>query len=138
MPGCKRLAIPKKTTDRIQPLDVFYNRQMKSIMRHAYDRVVLDQLPISMITRDNIIRLVSLTHSQMSAEIFRDLIGYAWYASGYVDSHPGVFKTVDEVCFDINADSCQVTNCDQSPFICCSWCNKILCFNHFFIEYHFH
>jgi hypothetical protein len=137
VPECKRFAIPKKTTDRIQPLDVFYNRQMKSIMRHAYDRVVLDQLPISMSTRDNIIRLVSPTHSQMSAEIFRGLIRYAWHASGYVDSHPGVFKTVDEVCFDINTDSCQVTNCDQSSFIHCSWCNKILCFNQFFIEYHF-
>ena len=32
VPGCKHLAIPKKTTDRIQPLDVFYNRQNKSII----------------------------------------------------------------------------------------------------------
>ncbi len=69
---------------------------------------------------------VVIAHSQMSAEIFRGLIRYTWHASGYVDSHPGVFKTVDKVCFDINTDSCQVTNCDQSPFIRCSWCNKII------------
>ena len=138
VPGCKRLAIPKKTTDKIQPLDVFYNRQMKSIIRHAYDRVMLDQLPISMSARDNIIRLVSLTHSQMSSKIFHGLIRYAWFASGYTDKHPGDFKTVDQVCFDIHMTSCQVENCNQSPFIRCSWCDKILCFNHFFLEYHFH
>lgn len=79
VPGCKRLGIgiPQKTTDRLQPLDVFYNRQMKSIMRRAYDRVILDQLPIAMSTRDNIIRLVSLTHNQMSAKVFNGLIRYA-------------------------------------------------------------
>ncbi|CAF1435566.1 unnamed protein product [Adineta ricciae] len=96
VPGCKRLVIPKKTTDKIQPLDVFHNRQMKSIIRHAYDRVMLDQLPISMSTRNNIIRLVSLTHSQMSSKIFHGLIRYAWFASGYTDKHPGDFKTVDQ------------------------------------------
>jgi len=69
---------------------------MKSIIRCAYDRVILDQLSIFMSTRDNIIRLVSLVHSQMSAKIFQGLVRYAWHASGYVDSHPGVFKTVDE------------------------------------------
>ncbi|CAF3817307.1 unnamed protein product [Rotaria magnacalcarata] len=31
--GCKRVEIPKNTTDQIQPLNVFYNRQMKSIIR---------------------------------------------------------------------------------------------------------
>ena len=54
VPGCKRLGIPQKITDRLQPLDVFYNRQMKSIIRRAYDRVILDQLPIAMSTQDNI------------------------------------------------------------------------------------
>ena len=138
VPGCKRLGIPQKTTDRLQPLDVLYNRQMKSIIRRAYDRVILDQLPIAMSTRDNIIRLVSLTHNQMSAKVFNGLIRYTWFASGYVDKHPGVFKTADEVCFDKHTISCQITNCDQSPFIRCSWCEKSLCFNHFFVEYHFH
>ena len=75
--GCKRLFVPKKTTDQIQPLDIFYNRQMRSIIRHAYDRVMVNQLPISMSTRDNIIRLVPLTHSQLSSKIFHGLVRYA-------------------------------------------------------------
>jgi hypothetical protein len=138
VPACKRVAIPQKTTARLQSLDVFYNRQMKSIIRRAYDRVILDQLPISMNTRNYIIRLVSPTHSQMSAKIFNGLILYAWHASDYADKHPGDFKKVDEVCFDMHTVSCRTTNCDQSPFICCSWCDKSLCFNHFFVEYRFH
>ena len=36
--------------------------------------------------------------------------------------------------------STTITNreCDVAPFICCSWCDKPLCFNHFFLNYHFH
>ena len=70
---------------------------MKSIIQRAYDRVILDQLLISMSRQDNIIQLVSLTHSQMCVKIFYGLVRYALYASGYVNSHPGVFKTIVEV-----------------------------------------
>ena len=45
--------------------------------------------------------------------------------------HSGVFKTVDEVCFDKHTFSCHTTSCDESPIIRCSWCEKSLCFNHF-------
>ncbi|CAF1331100.1 unnamed protein product [Adineta steineri] len=73
-PSVTRLQIPQRTTDKIQPFDMFYNRQMKSLFRLAYDRVILDQLPISMAERNNIIKLVSLCHSQMTADIFHGLI----------------------------------------------------------------
>ncbi|CAF1957583.1 unnamed protein product [Rotaria magnacalcarata] len=136
--GCKRVEIPKNTTDQIQPLDVFYNRQMKSIIRKMYDRVMLDQLSISLMERNNIIQLISLVHSQMSAPIFQNLIRYAWYASGYLDKHPGSFQTVKDVCFSLDGTTCQHNNCDSSPFIQCSWCRKILCFDDFFLSYHIH
>ncbi|CAF1461217.1 unnamed protein product [Adineta ricciae] len=70
IPGCTRLEIPKKTTDQIQPLDVFFNRQMKVIPRRLYDRVLLDELDINMSERNNIICLMSLTHNQLSAKVF--------------------------------------------------------------------
>ena len=82
------------------------------MIRHAYNRVIFDQLPIVMSTRDNIIRLVLLTHNQMSAEIFRGLIRCTWHANSYVERQLEVFKTVDEVCFNIGINSCQVANCD--------------------------
>jgi hypothetical protein len=66
------------------------------------------------------------------------MIQYAWYASGYTDDHPGSFKTVAKVCFSFDATICASPPCDTVPFICCSWCGKLLCFNHFFLDYHFH
>lgn len=138
IPGCTRLEIPKKTTAKIQPLDVFFNRQMKVIPRRVYDHVMLDELDINMSERNNIIRLTSLNHNQLSAEPFRRMIQYAWYVSNYTDTHPGPFKTVVEVCFSLEVAMCVVPSCDATPFICCSWCRKSLCFNHFFVNYHFH
>ncbi len=123
IPGCTRLEVPKKTTNEIQPLDVFFNRQMKVIPRRLFDRVLLDELDVNISERNNIIRLTSLTHNQLSSEVFRKMIQYAWYASGYTDNHPGSFKTVTEVCFSFDATICAMPSCDASPFISCSWCN---------------
>ncbi|CAF1517005.1 unnamed protein product [Didymodactylos carnosus] len=69
---------------------------MKVIPRRIYDRVMLDELDINMGERNNIIRLTSLNHNQLSSESFRRMIQYTWYASGYTDAHPGPFKTVAE------------------------------------------
>ncbi len=138
IPGDTRLEIPKKTTDQIQPLDVFFNRQMKVVSRRLYDRVLLDELDINISERNNIIRLMSLTHNQISSEVFCRMIQYAWYASGYSDNHSGSFKTASEVCFSFDATICTMSSCDVASFICCSWCAKPLCFNHFFLNYHFH
>ena len=41
------------------------------------DRMLLDELDINISERNNIIRLMSLTHNQLSAEVFRPMIQYA-------------------------------------------------------------
>ena len=76
---------------------------MKVIYRRLYDCVLLDELDINMSERDNIIRLMSLTPNQLSANVFHPMIQCAWYASGYTDKHSGSFKTVGEVCFSFDA-----------------------------------
>ena len=73
--GCKRMEIPPKTTARIQPLDVFFNHEYKVIARRVYDRMILDD--IQMYQRNNLIRLHSLIHNQMSAPIYESMIRYA-------------------------------------------------------------
>jgi hypothetical protein len=136
--GLKRLQIPDKTTDKIQPLDMYFNRQMKGIIRRIYDRVALDQLNIQMSDRNSIIKLVSLVYSQMAAPVFRKLVQYSWYASGYVETHPGNFSNVIETCFSFDSSSCEEERCLTPGFICCSWCRNVLCFRHFYMDYHYH
>ena len=136
--GCKRLEIPAHTTSRIQPLDVYFNRQWKLIARRIFDHIQLDDIAINLSERNNIIRLNSLIHNQLSSPLFTPMIKYSWFASGYVEQHPGDFDSVNDVCFSIDSGFCQQPNCHLLPFIRCSHCRKFLCFEHFFEVYHYH
>jgi len=136
--GLKRLQIPFKTTLKIQPLDVFFNRQWKVIARRLYDRILLDDMDTDVTERNNILKLQSLTHNQLSAPVFTAMIKYAWFKAGYLDVHPGRFKTVTEVCFGFNDLQCHMHNCSSCSFIQCSYCGSVLCIEHFFNNYHFH
>ena len=126
--GCKRLEILPHTTSRIQPLDVFFNRQWKLIVRRIFDHIQLNDIAINLSERNNIIRLNSLIHNQLSSHLFMPMIKYSWFASGYIDQHPGPFQTVNDICFDIGSNVCQQLGsaCNSLSFIQCSNCRKSL------------
>ena len=71
---------------------------MKVIPRRLFDRELLDELDINVSKRNNIIRRMSITHNQLSSEVFRKMIQHAWYASDHIAIHAVFFKTVAEVC----------------------------------------
>jgi hypothetical protein len=112
---------------------------MRVIPRRLYNRVLLDELDINISERNNIIRLMSLTHNQLSSEVFHRMIQYPWYTSGYTENHQGSFKTVSEVCFSFDATICAMSSCDV-------WVHSFAAAgvpNHyvsiiFFLNYHFH
>jgi hypothetical protein len=135
-----RLEIPKKTTSELQPLDCFYNRQMKNFIKKLYNRVALDKIDIHLYERNNIIKLVSLMHDQLAAPVFQPMIKYSWFEAGLLKHDPSPFFTVNEICFPpiISHEQCHLQTCDESVFITCAHCAKKLCFQHFFISYHFH
>ena len=61
------LTIPKGTTGLIQPLDVFGFRIWKNFVRTFSDRILLYNLDVNLHLRNNIIKLQSLTHIQLSS-----------------------------------------------------------------------
>jgi hypothetical protein len=77
-----RLQIPQNTTADLQPIDCYFNRQIKNFLIVCYHRVALNELDIHLHERNNIIRLVSFTHNQLSADVFVPMVKYSWFASG--------------------------------------------------------
>lgn len=136
--SCKLLVIPGKVTSTKQPCDRYFFRQWKNLARRMYHHVLLDELNVDLRTRDAIIKMQSLIHNQLSANIFVPMISYSWSACGYIPPQYQSFSNVIDVCFTFDADQCSMDDCDSYPFICCSHCQNVLCFEHFFDSYHFH
>ncbi|CAF1540353.1 unnamed protein product [Adineta ricciae] len=135
-----RLEIPKRTTSELQLLDCFYNRQVKNFIKKIYNRVALDKIPIHLYERNNISKLVSLMHNQLSASVFQPMVKYSWFVAGLLKQNPSPFSTINEICFPTitSHEQCELQSCGECVYITCAHCSKKLCFQHFFISYHFH
>ena len=132
------MKIPEKTTGTTQPLDVYYFRQWKSVVRRFYDHLMLEDIAISSSDRDNILKMQSLIHNQFSHAQFRSMGHFAWYMAGLRPDSPGKFKNAAEILFPPGVINCSHANCDKSFFIRCSHCDASLCFTHFFLSFHAH
>ena len=130
--------IPPGTTKYVQPLDVMFFRQWKNFARKITDKIILHEIDINIYQRNNIIKMQSLIHNQFSSPRYKNLIKYAWHKSGYIN-RPEKFDDPTTFSFNLFDEiiSCKFTKCMDVGFMKCSWCCKILCFNHFFVQYHF-
>lgn len=135
---CERMQIPPKTTGEIQPLDRFFFRQWKYLKQKLCDRIAIDRIDIDITSRNNVLKMHSLIHNQLSATKFSPMIRYAWFSTGYSSKNPGRFENVQEVCFSFEEDFCSCPACTDSSFILCSHCDSVLCFKHFFVDDHKH
>lgn len=127
--------IPPNTTSIIQPLDVYGFRPWKNFVRKFSDQAILHNYEVNLHQRDNIIKIQSLTHNQFSSPRFINLFKYSWHKSGYIEERPQHFINPVEFCFKLNNINCNF--CDNFTFVNCGWCKAPLCFNHFYICYHF-
>ncbi|XP_025153861.1 uncharacterized protein LOC112588375 [Harpegnathos saltator] len=139
-PSGKRIItmiISKGTTRKIQLLDVYGFRIWKNFAKRFSDIVLLLESNINLHERNNIIKLQSLIHNQLSSPRYHNLFKYSWFKSGYTDERPEDFKNPVQFSFDETSITCDIEGCNNIAVIRCSWCKKSLCLKHFFHKYHY-
>ena len=129
--------IPKGTTGQIQPLDVFGFRIWKNFVRHFSDSVILMNSDVNLHLRNNIIKLQSLVHNQLSSPRYINIFKQGWFKSNYIDKKPENFDNHVEFSFGGSQPHCEIPGCKNVAIRRCSWCQKSLCLKHFFNDYHF-
>ena len=91
---------------------------------------------VSLHERNNIIKMQSLVHNQLSSPRFHNTFKYSWFKSGYLTDRPPEFHNPVEFCFNTTTDPvCSYQ--DNIGIITCGWCKQQLCLNHYFTEYHY-
>ncbi len=89
----------------------------------------MDEIDVNLNDRNNIIKMHSLIHNQLSPPSFHGMIKYSWFRSGYIIENPGKFQNVIQVCFKFTELVCY--QCSEGVFIICSWYKFPLCLTHF-------
>lgn len=142
LPAGKQLdtrQIPAGATGFCQPLDVFFFRPFKGLVRRIQTFGFKNYPSFIAYQRDNILKVFSVSYAIMCAPVFRPLIQCAWHKAGYLDSPPSTrFQTPVQLCFprSVFSTRCATTNCPMMSFIKCPKCNKTLCFKCFVVDVH--
>ena len=81
--------------------------------------------------RNNIIKLQSLVHNQLSSPRYINIFKQGWFKSNYIYKKPDNFDNPVEFGFGGSQPHCEIPGCKNEAIIRCSWCQKYLCFKHF-------
>lgn len=127
--------IPPHCTPYCQPLDVYFFRQVKVLIKSLQNCVVLLEQKRHLTSREDAIKIHAIIHHQLSAEIFSNMIKYAWYSAGVLETKPE-FKNVKEVCFPKTILTEKCISCDKKAFIQCAVCREYICFVCFYDACH--
>lgn len=125
------LYIPAGATKYIQPLDVYFFRQYKLLIRFiedlCRDRFFAEDHSPRPDSRYLHIKLHSVCYRQFQHDSFRPMIRYAWQKSGYqLDEQRILFKNATELL--IKPAKREKCICGASAIIFCLYCEKSLCY----------
>lgn len=128
--------IPAGATGLCQPLDLFYFRPKKSVVRTVVNQALFEREEFKPGQRLNILRTQSLIHNQFSAPRFVDFHREAWYKGGYI-SKPESFVSPRQYCLTLTNYTCQIESCTNISFWKCAYCTNHLCFDCFYFKFHY-
>lgn len=128
--------IPPGLTPSCQPLDVYFFRLYKAMIRRISDYINFNRPEIKLHIRNTILKLQACVYFQFRSPRFIDCRRYAWYKSGLLEDFDRSIRFPDpnKYCFPENilTRKCASQSCPKICYIQCSWCQKSLCFDHFF------
>ena len=133
----KLFKISKGTTGKITTVGCVWFSYIENFVRHFSDSVIFLDKDISLHVRNNVIKLQSLVHNQLSSPRYVNLFKYSRYKSGYIDNKPNEFVNLMDFSFGGSQVHCEVPGCKNTTIIKCSWCQKSLCLKHFFEDFHY-
>lgn len=134
--GVQILRIPPKTTDRLQPLDVNYNRQLKIFYNRIIEEAFYQDMMSNVTSREGILNIQSLIHNQFTSPLYNDMIRFAWrntdasFNRSELSNYPP--RMVNSIQFDFDDTAkCSANGCEKHAFVRCAHCGKLYCLNHF-------
>jgi hypothetical protein len=132
------LIFPQGSTGHIQPQDLSLFRSWRFIHEKIEHYVHINRIETNLNDRQYFINIHSVTHNQLSAPQFKNLIKSGFVKAKIVNETIGVINKPKDVCFKFYDRYCSVTDCKERTLLICAWCKMHLCYFHLIEDIHLH